>query len=59
MDTTSLPSSSILVVFAVVETNGAPFAQMPFERLRGFEDVVRLRITLDDRHLVIVYHRGW
>ena len=38
----------------VVETNGAPFGADAIEHLRGLEDVVRLGIALDDRHLVIV-----
>ena len=32
-----------------------PFAQMPLSTCEGFEDVIRLGIALDDRHLVIVF----
>ena len=49
----------VLVLLVVVETNGAPFGADAIQHLRGLEDVFRLGIALDDRHLVIAVRRDW
>src|SRR6476646_833680 len=44
----------ILLLLVVIEMNGAPFGADAAEHLHGLEDVFRLGIALDDRHLVIL-----
>jgi hypothetical protein len=44
----------VFFLLVIIEVNGAPFGTDAIQRLRRFEDVVRLGIPLDDRHLVIL-----